>query len=426
MSTEHPDRAATLWIDASSGVAGDMLLGALLDAGASLERVQAAVDAVVPGLVRLGVAETRRAGMRALKVDVQPTSEDQPHRSWAEVEQLVLGAELPAPIARRAHAAFAALARAEADVHGVPVEEVHFHEVGAWDSIADVVGVCAALEDLAVTDVVTSVIGVGSGTVQGAHGRMPVPVPAVLGLVTGWTVDAVGDGELATPTGVALLTTLAASQGPLPRMAVSAVGVGAGTRDVPGRANVVRVVLGRLSTPPAPQSGSPTGDLEHTSMVVLEANVDDLDPRVWPSVLDALLAAGAADAWLAPILMKKGRPAHTLSVLCAPDDAERLRDLVLEATSTIGVRGTAVDRWALPRQWVAVDVDGQRIGIKVAHRAGRVVQATPEFADVEAAGGALDRPVGIVLDAAVAAAAAAGLVPGAPLPTASARGLAQR
>jgi uncharacterized protein (TIGR00299 family) protein len=301
---------------------------------------------------------------------------------------------------------------------------VRFHEVGAWDSIADVVGVCAAVEDLGVSEVVVSAIAVGSGSVHGSHGRVAVPVPAVLGLTVGWVVEAVGDGELATPTGVALLTTIATAQGPLPRMEVAAVGIGAGTRDVDDRANVSRVVVGsrepeRDEHPGldvAPAGAAADEGLDESLMVVLEANVDDLDPRVWPSVLTALLEHGAADAWLTPIVMKKGRTAHTLSVLAQPADTTRLRDLVLAQTSTIGLRESRVRRWALARSWVDVDVDGQGVAVKVAHRHGRIITVTPEFSAVESAAAALDRPVRDVLDHAMAAAVDAGLVPGGPAP----------
>lgn len=415
----------TAWIDASAGVAGDMLLGALVDAGASLANVRSAVEAVIPETVRITAAETTRAGMRALKIGVELTQPDQPHRPWAEIQRLLGSAELGKTLGRRAYSAFEALARVEAKVHGVQVDDVQFHEVGAWDSIADVVGVCAALDDLRVSEVVVSAIAVGSGSVRGFHGLVAVPVPAVLGLTLGWVVDAVAEGELATPTGVALLTTLATRQGPLPRMEVAAVGVGAGTRDVDGRANVVRVVVGsgdpERDGPPgmavAPgSSASRDDDLDESLMVVLEANVDDLDPRVWPSVLTALLDNDAADAWLTPVLMKKGRPAHILSVLAHLDDAPRLRDLVLAQTSTIGVRQSQVTRWALARSWVDVDVDGQRIAVKVAHRNGRISNVTPEFSAVVAAAAALHRPVRDVLERAVAAAVAAGLAPGGAAP----------
>ncbi len=420
------------WVDASAGVAGDMLLAALIDAGASLDSVRAGVDAVLPDAVHLSTREVSRAGMRALKLDVVLAAPDQEQRRWADIRDLITAAALPQGTIRRALATFEALARAEAQVHGVAIDDVHFHEVGAWDSVADVVGACAALEELGASELVVSVVGVGSGSVHGAHGRVPVPVPAVLELTRGWVVDAVGDGELATPTGVALVTTLATRQGPLPRMELRAVGVGAGTKDITDRANVVRVVLGaplpvrrgEHSGAMAPEAVGPGGPstsagLLIEDLVVLEANVDDLDPRVWPSVLSSLLSAGAGDAWLTPILMKKGRPAHTLSVLARRQDSGALRDLVLAETSTIGVREKTVVRWALPRSWVDVDVEGQRLAVKVAHRDGRIVHATPEFGDIEVAAEQLRRPVRDVLEAAIAAAARAGLVPGAPLPSAS-------
>ncbi|MDN5789969.1 MAG: nickel pincer cofactor biosynthesis protein LarC [Micrococcales bacterium] len=451
--------AIVAWIDASAGIAGDMLLGALVDAGAELGVLQASIDAVIPGTVRLVAASTTRGGLRAIKVDVELIASDQPHRRWTEIRGRLRVAELPERTRQRALSAFEVLARVEASVHGIDVEQVHFHEVGAWDSIADIVGVCAALDVLEVGEVVVSRIAVGSGSVQTAHGRIPVPVPAVLGLAAGWEVEAVGDGELATPTGVALVTTLAQRQGPIPEMRVVGSGVGAGTRDVAGRANVVRVVIGVLATgrpasaadesafaagdPAGPgieasamavgglttarpaggadesafAAGDPAGPgIEASAMVVLEANVDDLDPRVWPSVLEACLAASAADAWLVPILMKHGRPAHTLCVLASAAAATRLRDVLLDETSTIGVREAPVRRWALPRGWVEVDVAGQLVGVKVAHRDGLIVHATPEYRDVVAASSALGRPVRDVLDAAIAAAVAAGLTRGAPVP----------
>jgi uncharacterized protein (TIGR00299 family) protein len=409
------------WLDLSAGVAGDMLLAALVDAGADLEVAQSAVDAVIPGTVRLVAHEVQRAGMRALKVDVELLVADQHHRSWSTIREGLVSAALDESTRRRALAVFGALAEAEARVHGLGVEEVHFHEVGAWDSIADVVGVCAALTSLGISSVTASAIAVGSGTVSAAHGRIPVPVPAVLELVDGWEVTAGGDGELATPTGVALTTALATTQGAVPSLRVTGRGVGAGTKDVPGRANVVRVVIGRAVAGPAgggdaPAESRPRDDLELAELVVLEANVDDFDPRLWPTVIDSLMSGGAADAWLTPIQMKRGRPAHALSVLAEHARAAELRDLVLALTSTIGVRETAVRRWALPRGWADVEVDGCRVGVKVAHRAGRVVTATPEFRDVQAAASVLGVPLRHVLDRAAAAAIEAGLVAGTPVP----------
>ena len=230
------------WIDASAGVAGDMLLGALIDAGADLAAVQRAVDAVIPGSVRIVRADVTRAGLRALKVDVQPLVDNPPHRTWAEIASLL--AALAPPVRERATAVFARLAAAEAHVHGVPIEEVHVHEVGALDSIGDVVGVCAALVDLGVETVSAGEVALGSGRVRTAHGELPVPAPAVAELARGWRVRSLGSGELATPTGMALLRALALTCADLPRMTVESVGVGAGGRDVAGRANVVRVLIG--------------------------------------------------------------------------------------------------------------------------------------------------------------------------------------
>jgi pyridinium-3,5-bisthiocarboxylic acid mononucleotide nickel chelatase len=398
-----PGSGVVAWLDVTAGVAGDMLLGALVDAGADLAEVQRLVDRVLPETVRLDAAVVHRAGLRATKVDVHSLVEDHPHRRWAEIRVCIGDAGLLAAVAERATAVFRRLAEVEASAHGVPVEDVEFHEVGSWDSVADVVGTCAALHLLGVDEVVATRMALGSGTVRAAHGVLPVPVPAVLALVDGWSVEAGGQGELATPTGVALVTTYATAQGPLPPLDVVGSGTGAGTRDPAERPNVVRVVLGRRAT-------AATGS---RAMVVVEANVDDLDPRVWPTVLAALLEAGAADAWLTPILMKKGRPAHTLSVLADPRMAPALRDRVLELTSTIGVRQSMVDRWALERSWTDVTIAGGTVALKVAHRDGVVVHTTPEFDDVSALAAQLDQPVHRVLAAAVAAAESAGLTAGA-------------
>ena len=393
------------WFDVTAGVAGDMLLGALVDAGADLAAVQRLVDLVLPDAVRLEAAEVRRAGLRAVQVKVTTVGEDHPHRPWREIRDRIAVAGLPAPVADSASAVFRRLADVEATAHGEPVDEVEFHEIGALDSVADVIGTCAALELLGVDDIVATRLALGSGMVRTAHGVLPVPVPAVLGLVDGWSVEAGGEGELATPTGVALVTTLATSQGDLPALEMSGSGVGAGTRDAAERPNVVRVVLGRRAAAGAGAVAQP--------MTVLEANVDDLDPRVWPTVLTALLDAGAADAWLTPILMKKGRPAHTLSVLGAPSDVEGLREEIFRLTSTIGVREAVVYRRALERGWADVLVDGQPVAVKVAHRAGVLVRATPEFEDVARVAAELDRPIQDVLAAAVAATERAKLRAGA-------------
>ena len=385
-----------LWIDASAGVAGDMLLGALVDAGADLAEVQAAVDAVLPDTVRLTRTGVMRAGLRACKVEVQP------HRSWADIRTLLERADLADAVRDRAVGAFTLLAEAEARVHDVGVDDVHFHEVGSWDSVADIVGVASAVHLLDVTTASAGPVALGSGTVRTLHGVVSVPAPATLELAKGWQVTSTGEGELATPTGMALVRALAGSCAAMPPMRITGSGSGAGTKDFPGRANVVRVIVGEQVT-----GGSGAGSVAAEAMWVLEANVDDLDPRLWPGVLASLLEARAADAWLTPILMKKGRPAHTLSVLCTDADRAPLREIVLTHTTSLGVREHSVERHALGRSWRTVTVRGHAVRIKVSTDSdGTVVHATPEFEDVRAAAAAAGIPERVVLTEAVGAAQA--------------------
>jgi uncharacterized protein (TIGR00299 family) protein len=396
------------WIDASAGVAGDMLLAALIDAGASRTAVRQAVDAVLPGGVRIADTTVTRAGLRAVKVEVEILAADPPRRTWRTIRRLLGDGRLADPVRTRALAVFARLAEAEAHVHGVPADDVHFHEVGALDSIADVVGICAALDDLAVATVSAGEVALGSGVARTAHGELPVPVPAVAHLARGWRVRGGGPGELATPTGLAAVRTLASACEDLPSMLVEAVGVGAGTRDRPDRPNVVRVVVGRRADAPAVPAAE--------QAVLIEANVDDLDPRLWPGVLTRLLEGGAADAWLVPIIMKKGRPAHTLSVLCHPDRAAALREVVFGHTSTLGVREQVLRKVPLPRAFVDVAVAGGTVAIKIGHRDGVIVQVMPEFEQVATLAREQGRPERLVLREAAAAATEAGLTVGAALP----------
>jgi uncharacterized protein (TIGR00299 family) protein len=387
-----------LWIDASAGASGDMLLGALVGAGADLAVLQAAVDGLGTEPVRLVRHQVTRGGLAATKVDVDVAPSDV-RRTWPDVRTLVEGAGLAAPVRDRALDVFARLAQVEGAAHGIDPEEVHFHEVGALDSLADVVGVSAALHALGVTDVRCGPLALGRGEVRTRHGVLPVPVPAVLGLLAGSGAPVAAgevDGEACTPTGAALLASVVTAWGPMPAMTVTAAGSGAGGRDPHGRPNVLRAVLGE----PVTTAGAPAYD----EAVVLEANVDDLDPRVWPAVLAALLAAGASDAWLTPILMKKGRPAHTLSVLSSRAALDAVRRVVFTESSTIGVREHRVAKTALDRDLRTVVVDGCDIAVKVARLDGVVVNVAPEYDDVAAAAVRLGRPVKAVLAAAIAAA----------------------
>lgn len=439
-----PPPALVAWVDAQAGVAGDMLLAALLDAGASLTVVRRDVAAVIGDAVRIETREVVRKGQRATWVDVVLAVPDQPHRTWATIRALLAAAALPDRVRARAEATFAALAAAEGRVHGIAPDEVHFHEVGSWDSIADVVGVCAALEDLGVERLACTDVSLGAGSMRAAHGLLPVPGPAVLQLLVGapfgaralppgatapegdTSAQSFGVGELATPTGVALLATLAVERAAAPTLArVEAAGVGSGHDVTTGWANVVRVAIGRsVPAAPAAPDDSPAG-LETEWPVRLEANVDDLDPRAWPVALAALFEAGAVDAWLTPIIMKKGRPAHMVSALVGPgaDQLRRtdaVRRALLTHTSTLGVREDRVRRTALPRASASVPVvlagASAQVAVKVAWWDGRIVRATPEYEDCASLAAAAGRPVVEALAAASAAAYAAGLRPTEPYP----------
>jgi pyridinium-3,5-bisthiocarboxylic acid mononucleotide nickel chelatase len=380
------------WVDASSGASGDMLLGALVGAGVPLEVVRRAVSAVAPEPVSLTTTAAARHGFAAARVEVA-VADTTTHRTWRDIREALRAADLDEGVRARSLRAFHRLADAEATVHGSSPDDVHFHEVGALDAIADVVGVCAALEHLALEELVVSPVAVGSGRVHTEHGDLPVPPPAVVELLRGVpSLAGPGESELCTPTGAALLTSSATSYGSQPAMTVRAVGVGAGGRDPQSHANVLRLLVGERAAPNA--SSGPR---------VLEANVDDLDPRLWPNVISALLAAGASDAWLTPILMKKGRPAHTLSALVGDQHAHAVRLEIFRQTSTIGLRETTVAKTALERRTRTVRVDGHEVRVKLALHEGRLVNAQPEYDDVARAARTSGRPTRDVLDEASAA-----------------------
>ena len=391
------------WLDLSSGVSGDMLLGALVDAGVAVGDLQSAVDAVTPQPMVLRVEAVSRGTIAATRVVVEG-SDSATHRRWSDVRDLLnTPAAQQVPGVDRAVATFTVLAEAEAAVHGTESEDVHFHEVGALDAIADVVGVCAGFALLGLDELHASPVALGGGTVEAAHGRIAVPGPAVVRLLAGVpTYGGPVDLELATPTGAALLRTLVTAWGYQPLMSVERQAFGAGGRDPQGHANALRLVLGSPWTKSDPEPDLP---------VVLETNVDDLDPRLWPSVITALLAAGASDAWLTPILMKKGRPAHTLHVLVGADRSEAVREIVFSQTTAIGLREHPVRKQALDRATVTVHVSGHPVRVKVASWEGRVLNRQPEWDDVAAAAAALGRPAKVVLSQAVAAAAVEGDAP---------------
>ena len=389
-----------------------MCLGAIVDAGVPLETIQAAIDAVGVEPVQLLRESVTRQGVTATRIDVR-TQTSSVIRTWGNIRSLLEAAPLPEPTRKLALDVFARLARAEAAAHRTEPDQVRFHEVGALDAIADVVGTAAGLHALGVETVTASPIALGYGMSRGEHGLLPVPGPAVLALLEEVDAPVYSGGvaaELCTPTGAALLAATVTEWGPLPALRIEAVGNGAGSRDLDELPNVLRLVVGTAVETGGDATVGHPGEIA----IVIEANVDDLDPRIWPSVLSRLLDAGADDAWLTPIVMKKGRPAHTLSVLCSDQAAEEVRRIIFTETSTIGLRERRVGKRALDRAVTTVQVDGVAIRVKTAVLDGRVVNAIPEYDDVAAAAAQLGRPVKAVLAAATAAAHDAGLAAGAP------------
>lgn len=368
----------TAWFHCFAGVAGDMALAALLDAGAPLDDVRDLLDRLglegwslrTEAAVRNGVGATR------VMVEVAP---DQPPRRFAELAGLVEGAGLPERVAGRSLAVLRALAEAEAAVHRQPVDEVHLHELGGHDTLVDVVGAVAALELLGVDRVTASPVAVGTGTVTGAHGVLPNPPPAVVSLLRGVPVAGVDTPvELTTPTGAALLATLADGFGPLPPMVVVAAGFGAGTAELPGLPNCLQVVLGEAVA--EVPGGRP--------LELVETTVDDVTGEVLAHTLAALLEAGALDAWITPVVMKRGRPGHVVTALADPAVVAAVHQTLQRETGTLGVRTTPVRRWAAPRRVEQVDVQGHAVGVKVGPASVKA-----EHVDAARAARALGMPV---------------------------------
>jgi uncharacterized protein (TIGR00299 family) protein len=385
------------YFDCFAGIAGDMALGALLDAGGSADALRSGLAGVPLDPFELDVAAVERGGIGATQVTVR-VGEPPGVRTWGSLRGALAGADLPAPVRELALETFARLAEAEARVHRTPADEVHFHEVGAVDAVVDVVGAALLLHHLGVTEVWASPVATGSGLQRGGHGVLPVPAPAVLELLRGVPVHAGGvAAELTTPTGAAILVASATRFADLPPMRVARVGYGAGSRRHAELPNVLRVVLGERVTEAV------DGD----AGLVLEANLDDMTPELAPWVLERLFAAGAADVWFTPIHMKRGRPGITLSVLCAPGTDAAVRELLWRETSTLGVRGLPVRKWMLERRVVEVEVPGGKVRVKLGLDGGRVVNAAPEYADCARLAEQTGRPLKDVMARAQAAALAA-------------------
>jgi hypothetical protein len=361
--------------DCVSGVAGDMTLAALVSAGWPVAELQALPTRLGLEGVTIEVTDVRRGPFAAKHVDVR-SNEKQPHRHLHHIDAILDRADLSASVRDRAKAVFRRLAEAEAEVHGSTVQKVHFHEVGAVDAIVDIVGVLSGLESLGITSVSASVLPLGRGSVDSQHGRIPVPAPATALLLRGAPV--VGgpvDGELVTPTGAALLMTLASSWGDPPAMLMAAVGTGAGTRDFPAHPNILRLLIGERAA----------AGVDERTVTVLETALDDANPQYVSATVQALLAAGALDAMVAPVTMKKGRAGLWLVVIAEPADARRLADLLLRDTPTLGVRLRDERRVELPRRFVEVTTPFGPVTLKVATLPTGEERAMPEFDSVHEA-----------------------------------------
>lgn len=356
----------TAWVNCGAGVAGDMLMGALIDAGADAM----AIADIVSGLHldgwaltadrvdRCGIAATHAIVVEHHHHDDDHHHDHAPHRPYRDIVAIITNADIPDTVKSNALCVFRTLGEAEAKVHGVALDDVEFHEVGSTDAIVDIVGTCAALHLLNVTHIVASPIATSHGTVRSAHGKIPSPGPAVAMMLASCNAPVRGidvDYEVSTPTGVAIVTALADSFGPSPTMQVGAVGHGAGTKNPADRANVVQVIIGT-------STDDTSADVE--SLIVLETNTDDVTPEVLAYTVATLMAAGANDAWVTPILMKKERHGHCLQVLCRPESAVAMRTIIARETGSLGIRATALQRYASARRTVTVDVLGHSIDVK--------------------------------------------------------------
>jgi len=390
------------YLDCFSGISGDMFLGALVDAGVPPKVFEQAVESLGIG-ARLQVSQVNRSGIAAVKVDVLGTSgaetrgragtrESAPHepsakpahshaheRGLAAIREIIRTAKVSDSAKQTAISIFERLGWAEAKVHDLPIDKIHFHEVGAVDAIADIVCSAVGAEALAVDEFVCSPLNVGGGTVECAHGTLPVPAPATVELLKGAPVYSSGiEAELVTPTGAAIVTTLVSRFAAFPAMKIERSGYGAGSRDLKEQANVLRITIGEEL---AASAGEDARAKQFEAIAVLEANLDDLNPQVFGYVMDRLFEAGALDVFGTPVQMKKSRPGTLLTVLAKPEDADRLSQIIFAETTTLGIRRREEQRQALARKWERVSTRFGDVRIKVASLNGTVSSYAPEYED---------------------------------------------
>jgi uncharacterized protein (TIGR00299 family) protein len=359
------------YFDCFSGISGDMTLGALVDAGITIDVLRTELAKLnLPGY-ELTSEKTKRSGIGATRVHVIIDQKDQKSRHLSDIVSIIKASSLSLTVKEKSSRIFTRLADAEAKVHGVTPDMIHFHEVGAVDAIVDIVGSVIGLEHLGISRIMSSAINVGSGTIQSSHGALPVPAPATVELLAGVPIYQTGaQSELATPTGAVIISTLGTSFGPIPPMKIERVAYGAGDKEFPGLPNVLRLIIGQ-----------PVEGYEEDTSVVIETNIDDMSPQVYDYLIEKLMQQGAQDVYLTPIIMKKGRPAILLSVLTDKSKTDAVLDTIFSETTSIGVRIQEVGRRKLFREIREIVTVYGKIRIKISKRGDAVLTITPEYED---------------------------------------------
>jgi pyridinium-3,5-bisthiocarboxylic acid mononucleotide nickel chelatase len=365
----------TVYFDCFAGISGDMTIGALLDAGVDFDALKNQLATLALSGYELSVEKVKRSGIAATKFNVKVEEEKQPARKLADISEIIHNSPLSESVKARSMGVFEKLAIAEAHVHGTTVDRIHFHEVGAVDSIIDVIGAMIGFELLDIENFLASPLRVGFGAIQVAHGVMPVPAPATAELVKGLPVYAGEiEGEFVTPTGAAIVAALCESYGTMPMMQIERIAYGAGTRNPKGFPNALRIVIGEV------EEGAQQIE-EAQTVVVIETNIDDMNPQAYGYVMDKAFALGALDVFVTPIQMKKDRPAVMLTALCERKNFEALVSLILSETTTLGVRYYEAKRRTLARQIEEVETAYGKVRVKVARLGNRTLHFQPEFED---------------------------------------------
>jgi pyridinium-3,5-bisthiocarboxylic acid mononucleotide nickel chelatase len=380
------------YFDCFSGISGDMTLGALVDAGVSIEALRSELAKLNLAGYTIASEKVTRSGLAATKVNVMLDQKKQPARHLSDIRTIIEGSSLSPAIKQKSIAIFERLAEAEAAVHGTTPEKVHFHEVGAVDAIVDIVGSVIGLELLGVTRIIASPVNLGSGSVHTSHGKLPVPSPAAAELLKGVPVySSAVSFELTTPTGAVILSTLCSSFGPLPQMKIDRIAHGAGGKDLPDQPNVLRLMV-----------GEPVTTYEEDTSIVIETNIDDMNPQVYDHIIEKLMKQGAQDVYLIPIIMKKGRPAILLSVLTDRSRTDAILDTIFRETTSIGVRIQEVGRKKLSREIKEVETVYGKVRVKISKRGDEILTVTPEYEDCKKIADEKQVPLKMILEEAKA------------------------